>query len=144
MRYKPYKYKSPLEMKIELSTNIKGLGLSESVSSAWIDLAFEAVDSKEWDYKEEYNGCTIVQDYLHPSPACWIHDYTWITGMGGKDADRLFLKLMLLEGMPKFKALRRFSLVRIGWFTYFNFKYKLQKNKRGNTSKMNDLITELK
>jgi|GEM_PF-2819146 len=88
----------------------------------WTSLIQEAIDSKDWNPIQEFNGCTIVQDMFHPCPACFVHDYMWITGHGGKIADNIFFHLMIAEGMKKSKARRRWFAVRIGWFTWFRWK----------------------
>ena len=145
MRFEPYKYWTDDEMKDALRDIIHSLDISILIRNQWRDIAIDAVDDSSWSFQKEYNGCTAVQDLFHPDPACWIHDYTWLTGMGGRKADRIFYELMLLEGMPKFKARRRYVLVRIGWMAFYNFKYRIKGNRKEVNSsipRMYELLTK--
>ena len=134
MRFEPYKYWTDEEMKDALRNIIHRLDINIIIRNQWREIAVDAVDDEAWDFSKDYNGCTAVQDFFHPSPACWIHDYLWLTGMGGRVADRIFYELMILEGMSRFKARRRYVLVRIGWVAFYNFKYKLKGNKKKPSS----------
>ena len=76
-----------------------------------------------WNPMKDFNGCSVVQDLFHPCISCFIHDYLWITGQGGKDADYIFYKLMILEGTPKAMAWRRWFAVRVAWLFWFKWYY---------------------
>lgn len=122
-----------------VNSHIDKLSISKELDQAWKNAVVEAAYSKHWSIEKDYNGCTAVQDYLHPSPACTIHDYCWITGMGGRKADNIFYHLMLAEGMKKAKAKRRWFAVRVAWFAYFQWKYIIIRTWRKPTPKIQEL-----
>jgi hypothetical protein len=105
----------------------------------WCALIEEAFKTKDWDIIGEYNGCTVVQDYFHPCPACFLHDYMWITGRGGLMSDNIFYHLMIVEGIGKKKAWRRWLAVRTGWYFYYMWKYIIKRNWKMPTQTMRDL-----
>lgn len=135
----PYRYWTKPQFKKAILTNLDYLNVPIELHNLWRDLIIEGLNSKEWDSLIDYNGCTIVQDILHPCPACFCHDYMWISGHGGKDSDKLFKLFMSFEPMSKAKINRRWLGVRIGWFLWFKWK---RKNK-GNTKAMINLISYL-
>jgi hypothetical protein len=115
------------------------MNISPGLKTLWKGIIIESFESDRWDVIADYNGCTAVQDMFHPCPACFVHDYSWISGMGGRVADRVFYGLMLAEGMKKSKARFRWFAVRVGWFSYFRWKYVFRRNWR----QPSDLLIEL-
>lgn len=118
--------------------------ISGRLKTLWIHVIMEAFDSERWDVIKDYNGCTAVQDMFHPCPACFVHDYSWISGMGGRVADRVFYGLMIAEGMPAGKSYRRWFYVRVGWFTFFRWKYVFKRNWRQPSEALKELDNHLK
>ena len=123
-RLTPYKYWTKPELKKKLIDHVNNINPKPAFKTHWIALIHEAFESNKWDIIKQYNGCTIVQDVLHPCPACFCHDFMWISGHGGKISDEIFKQLMLAEGMKKCKVNRRFLGVRVGWFLWFKYKRK--------------------
>lgn len=124
MRYQPYKFWTKSELGEHLYRVASRLDMGIEVK----ELIRYAITDPRWNPMESYNGCTAVQDLLHPCVSCFLHDYLWITGQGGKDSDYLFYKIMLLEKTPKAKADRRWFAVRVAWLTYFKWKYFANRN----------------
>jgi len=83
----------------------------------------DAINDPLWNHMKDYNGCTLVEDPTHPYVPCFLHDWMWRTGRGGLEADNIFYHTQVLFGMPKKMARRRYYGVRIGWFTFFKWKY---------------------
>lgn len=123
MPLQPYKHWIGSELKDTLITHISRMELDAELQSLWVNITIEAFRSNEWIINLQYNGCTAVQDYYHPCPACFVHDYTWICGHGSAMSDRIFYHLMIAEGMTKTKALKRWLAVRVGWLFYYQWKY---------------------
>ena len=106
------------------------------------NLIIELLNSNEWDWFKDVDGCTAVADYW-PSkynPACTVHDGLWITGRGGIESDKIFRQLMLFYGMPKGHAQRRYIGVRVAWIFVYKWKHKSKGNKRPLTATMRDCI----
>jgi hypothetical protein len=103
--------------------HVSRLEISGELVNLWTEAIDEAFDSDQWDAIKHFNGCSVVQDYFHPCPACFIHDYSWCSGHGGQMADRIFYHLMRSEGMSKGKSSRRWFAVRVGWFCFYLWKY---------------------
>ena len=105
--------------------HVKRLGIKPGLRYNWIKLIEEAFKA-DWNPIRDYNGCSVVQDQFHPCPACFCHDYMWITSRGGKMSDEIFYHLMIAEGMDKKKAKRRYLGVRLAWCFYYRWKYSLK------------------
>lgn len=138
-RLKPYRNWTKNELKDVLLKHVNRMELSSLLRILWIDLILEAFESNYWNVIQDYNGCTIVQDWLHPDPACFCHDYMWISGHGGKLSDEIFKALMIAEGMPKGKLTRRKFAVRMGWIFGFKWKYKAKRTQKEPTKAMINL-----
>lgn len=124
MRYQPYKF----WFKGDLGQHLKFVASRLDMGTEVKELIRIAIGDPRWDPLRDYNGCTLVEDLYHPCVSCFLHDYLWLTGQGGKDADYLFYKVMLLEKTPKAKANRRWFAVRAAWLIYFKWKYFSQRN----------------
>jgi hypothetical protein len=127
------------ELRNKLINDIDGMQISPALKTLWKVVVLESFESDRWDVIADYNGCTAVQDMFHPCPSCYVHDYSWLSGMGGRVADRVFYGLMIAEGMTKGKAYRRWIAVRVGWFAYFRWKYVLRRNWRNPSLSLIDL-----
>lgn len=135
----PYKNWSDKELRHTLIDHIHRLKLESKLTELWIDIVNEAHLSDQWNMIEDYNGCSIVQDMFHPCPACFVHDYMWISGRGGKVSDRIFYHLMIAEGMRKSKAWRRWLAVRVGWIFFYQWKYIIKRKWMNPTKAMLNL-----
>jgi hypothetical protein len=93
-----------------------------------ISTIHKVVFSDEWNPMEEYNGCSVIQDKFHPYVPCLIHDYRWVVGEGGKEADIEFKNNLELFGTPNPRRQIMWMGVRLGWF--FAFKRKKQARKK--------------
>ncbi len=122
-RMKPYELWEHLELRDMAIKHIKRLKTERNLEERWIALIIEMFASNEWNPINDYNGCTIVQDTKHPSLACLPHDYMWISGHGGTMADRIFYNLMIMQGVSKGRSMRRWLLVRTGWYGFYMWKY---------------------
>lgn len=85
---------------------------------------------KRWNPAKEYNGCSLVQDPLHPFYPCLRHDYDWIVGVGGIDADKRFYNNLKKAGMLTIKAKIWFVGVRLGWVIYYKWVHKAKNKKK--------------
>ena len=85
-------------------------------------LVKEICYDSRWNPKRDFNGCSVVQDELHPFVPCFIHDYRWVVGEGGLRSDIEFRRNLILAGFSKFKAYKYFIAVRIGWLFYYKWK----------------------
>lgn len=124
MKYQPYKHWSKTEFSEHLRRLCNVFGMGKHVK----ELITEAVKSEAWDSTLDYDGCTIVQDMYHPCISCFLHDYLWRSGQGGKHSDALFYEIMLIEGMPIKKAKRRWFAVRTYWLFYKRWFYVSKRN----------------
>ena len=122
--YHPYRYWT----KTHLAEHLIHMTYEMDAGPTVRDLIEESITSDRWDPTIDFDGCSIVQDIFHPCLSCWIHDYCWNTGMGGKEADELFYYLMLKEGVSPARAKRRYIGVRIGWFLYHKGKHRSNGN----------------
>ena len=77
---------------------------------------------KRWDPMKDFNGCSVVQDPIHPFYPCLKHDWSWVVLGGGIEHDRQFRKDLIRSGMYGFKARRWFWGVRIGWIFFHKWK----------------------
>jgi len=117
---KPYKHWTNNELKYRLIQTVFRVSKDNDFAELWVDLIHEAFKSNEWEIKSQYDGCTLVQDHLHPCPACFVHDYMCQTGRGGIMCDRIFKHCMKNEGMKKWRINVRWFAVRC-YFICFSF-----------------------
>lgn len=146
-RLKPYELWDIKDFKKVILSNLYKIYENkprDKFKTLWYNLIIEALDSKQWDVLKQYNGCTIVQDWIHPCPACFCHDYMWITGRGGIMSDGIFKALMKAEGMPKGKINRRWLGVRLGWLFGYYWKYKIKGTLKKPSKSMIELNNYLK
>lgn len=104
------------------------------------ELIEKALNSTDWDWFNDMDGCTFVPNYWKTKfhPACLVHDYYWRTGRGGYWSDRIFLELMRIYSLPKWQRTFRFVAVRVGWLSFYKWKHK----RKGNFRKL-DTLTKL-
>ncbi len=81
----------------------------------------DVIFDDKWSPALDFNGCNLVQDPLHPFYPCLRHDYDWIVGVGGVDADRRFYNNLKQAGMLSLKARVWFIGVRLGWVFYYKW-----------------------
>ena len=116
-KFRPYKFWT----RTQLGDHLKNLSFALNAGFGVRTLLEEALTSEDWDPTMDYDGCTACQDMYHPSISCFLHDYLWRTGQGGKESDELFYLLMLKEGMLPRMAKRRWLAVRIAWLFYYKW-----------------------
>jgi len=80
-----------------------------------VQLYFTACYDDSWNPKLDFDGCTTIQDLKQPCGPCFVHDWMWKTGQGGKVSDKLFYHILIATGCAKWKAKLMYCLVRIGW-----------------------------
>lgn len=122
--YRPYKFWTKTQLKTHLSKLINAFNLDKTIKA----LVEKAILSENWDVTLDYDGCSIVQDLYHPCLSCFIHDYLWKSGQGGKESDELFYYLMLAEGTDLARAKRRWFFVRVGWIFYYRWVHLKNRN----------------
>jgi len=93
-----------------------------------IDLGYTFADlhaivySEEWDPAQDFNGCNLIQDDLHPFLPCFIHDYRYIVYGGGNTYDKEFKSNLIKSGFSNFRAWSFYLGVRLGWYFYYKWK----------------------
>lgn len=131
--YQPYKYWTRTMFRDHFTRQLNAMK-----NPQWVwELLIEALESEEWNPSEDFDGCSIVQDRLHPCLACFVHDFHWRTGRGGAVSDKIFYDIMLLDGTPKGQAKRRKIAVRIGWVFWHSWKHYFNRNVNDLTYYMN-------
>lgn len=143
-RKQPYQYWTNQELKEKLILTVERMKLDGYYEELFLNLVKEACDSKEWNPPIDFNGCTMVQDYYHPSPFCFVHDYMGITGRGGKISDALFYYLMKEKGISGFSAYTRWLGVRIGWYSFFLWKHIIKRTYKKPSDNMINLYNYFK
>lgn len=83
----------------------------------------EIIYDLNWNPIVDYDGCTLVQDKLHPYVPCLIHDYDWLVNGGGIEFDRNFVENLCKFGMERWKVAFMFMGVRMGWILWYKWKY---------------------
>jgi hypothetical protein len=96
-----------------------------SVPAAVRVLVREALDSREWDWFKDCDGCTGVSEVYWPTkyfPPCLRHDFDWCTGRGGWKANVRFYRIQRAYGMSAVHAGVRFAGVTVSWFAWFKWR----------------------
>lgn len=123
-KYRPYKFWTKSQLGSHLTNLSHAFNLGQKIRT----LIEEALTSDKWDATMDYDGCSVVQDQYHPCISCFLHDYLWRTGQGGKESDELFYYLMLEEGTVPARAKRRWFFVRVGWIFYYRWVHIRNRN----------------
>ena len=103
----PYKYWSNQQLFTHLIKQCDEYGFDKPA-------VLDAISDTNWNPSEDYNGCNVVQDDLHPFYPCFIHDYRWITEGRTNSADKEFRNNLLKFGYSTFKATIYYLAVRVG------------------------------
>jgi hypothetical protein len=119
MEYTPYQ----MWTRSDFNRHLKNLTNEFNLGKEFKALVEVALIDDKWDPLTDYDGCTLVQDMFHPCLSCFLHDYLWMTGQGGRDADAVFRYIMKAEGLPKGKTTRRWLGVRIYWLVWSKWKH---------------------
>ena len=81
----------------------------------------EALDSPEWDWFNDCDGCTCVSELHWPTryfPPCLRHDYDCIRGKGDLAASKRFYDLQRAYGVPVWRASLRAGAVTVAWYSW--------------------------
>jgi len=140
MQYRPYINWT----KTDFHRHLKNLANEYGLGKSFKQLIDAALLDDRWDPLADYDGCTLVQDMYHPCLSCFIHDYLWNTGQGGKDADKVFLYLMLVEGLKPSKAKRRYIAVRLYWLVWAKWKNIYWRNLNPYTEEFKQILKIIK
>ena len=111
----PYKYWTREELYLQCMKQARVFGFDP------VEIK-ETIFDKRWQPSQEFNGCNLVQDEFHPFYACLKHDFDWIIGNGGIEADRTFYNNLKKSGMRTIKARFWFLGVRAGWVLFYKWK----------------------
>jgi hypothetical protein len=93
-------------------------------------LVREALDSTEWDWFKDCDGCTAVSEMYWPTkyfPPCLRHDFDWQTGRGGWDANVRFYRIQRAYRMSAIHSGVRFIGVTAAWFAWFKWRRQVEK-----------------
>ena len=96
-----------------------------SVSEGIQALILEALDSANWDWFRDCDGCTAVSEVYWPTiyfPPCLRHDFDWFTGNGGWKSNVRFYRIQLAYGMSPIRAGIRFAGVSLAWFGWYKWR----------------------
>jgi len=140
MKYTPYINWS----KTEFNTHLKSLANKFDLPVPIKALITAALLDERWDPLQQYDGCTLVQDMYHPCLSCFIHDYLWISGQGGKDSNKVFFYLMLKEGFSESKAKRRYYGVSLYCLFYAKWAHIINKNLNPYSKEFKDVLKYIK
>ena len=138
--YTPYSNWTRQEMFIHL----KRAAVNKVMPLEVIEMLKKACFDDRWNPIQDYNGCSIVQDPTHPTVACFIHDYLYKTGQGGKDADKIWKWLFKIESGSKFKSKIFYRFIRIGWLAYYKWVHLANRNVNKYDKEFKKLIKIIK
>ena len=82
----------------------------------------EAARDLNWNPCQDFDGCTAVEDPLHPFPPCFLHDYSWRVLGDGKQFDLQFYKDCREWGVDQAQARRWFVGIRMAWIFWYKWK----------------------
>ncbi|MBU4459273.1 MAG: hypothetical protein KJ579_01795 [Verrucomicrobia bacterium] len=85
----------------------------------------EALDSKEWDWFRDCDGCTCVSEAYWPTkyfPPCLRHDYDWFVGHPVWESNLRFYRISRIYRMTRARAAVRFLGVTLGWYAWFKWR----------------------
>lgn len=107
--------------KDQAKKRIKFITKFYDVAPYLVSYIHEAVDSEEWDFYSQSDGCTFIRENWPDSfyPPCIVHDYLRQNKISSEfEQDLIFKDLLDAFNKPKFKALLFFIGVRLSWFIF--------------------------
>ena len=116
---RPYKFWNRNQLFAHLKAQLNYYSLLDDYM---FSLLKDAVYDERWNPSEDFNGCNVVQDEIHPFFPCFIHDWRWITNQDAKEADYEFYYHLKKFRVNEFKARVYYIGVRLGWLCYFKWK----------------------
>jgi len=122
MSKKPYQNWSRDQLYAHLLTQC----LNFSYNEDFMEEIRVMVYDNRWNPSEDFNGCNVVQDHLHPFLPCFIHDYRWVVNKGGLWTDEEFYDNLIKCGVSKTRAVLYFVAVHSAWLLYFKWKKRLK------------------
>ena len=111
---------SPINKESEYRRILKSFdvfGLSEEHRA----LILDALESDEWDWFEDCDGCTAVSELHWPTkyfPPCLRHDFDCIREKGDWRASRRFYALQRAYGVPVWRSSLRTAAVTVFWYAW--------------------------
>jgi hypothetical protein len=84
-------------------------------------LILEALDSDEWDWFRDCDGCTGVSELYWPTiyfPPCLRHDFDCATGRNGWQASLRFYRIQRAYGVGAVRAGVRMAGVMVAWWAW--------------------------
>jgi hypothetical protein len=88
-------------------------------------LVREALDSGQWDWFTDCDGCTGVSEMYWPTkyfPPCLRHDFDWQTGHGGWQSNVRFYRIQRAYGVSAVRAGVRAAGVTVAWFGWAKWR----------------------
>ena len=119
-RKKPYINWTRQELYEHLIRQLKSNGLLPTYKEA----AYSACFDPRWNPLEQFDGCTLVQDEIHPFFPCFMHDYRCIVLGWSNEYDLAFRDDLIKFGFKKWKANLYYLGVRVGYYAYYKWKGK--------------------
>jgi hypothetical protein len=104
--------------RIEKSFEVFGLSAEDRA------LIVEALDSDQWDWFGDCDGCTSVSEVFWPTkyfPPCVRHDFDCAMGKNGLDASKRFFRLQMAYGMSWARAGWRAAGVTVAWYGWLKW-----------------------
>ena len=93
----------------------------------------EALDSPEWNWFEDTDGCTCVSEVYWPNkffPPCLRHDFDWFTGRPVWPANFRFYRLQRVYRMTVLRSAVRFAGVTVGWYAFFKWRNMIRNRRK--------------
>ena len=102
---------------------------TDALVNEWSEIEGMIYDSR-WQPAFDYDGCSVIQDQLHPFLPCFIHDYRYVTqDYTRRDADNEFLCNLIMMKVAPAKALLMYLLIRaFGWYFWKKYGNKKRHN----------------
>ena len=91
------------------------------------DEMYEVIYDKRWNPVCDFDGCSVVQDPIHPFYPCLKHDHDWIVYGGGIEYDMEFYLNLKKTNLVNRKARLWYIGVRTAWLFWYRWKKKNKK-----------------
>jgi len=85
----------------------------------------EALDSDQWDWFRDCDGCTAVSEIYWPTiyfPPCLRHDFDCFTGNNGWQASLRFYRIQRAYGVEAIRSGIRAAGVTAAWYAWMRWR----------------------
>jgi hypothetical protein len=118
MRKQPYLLWTRDDFWLHLQKQAAAYGMSETEQFEIKQMVYDM----RWHPRTDYDGCTFIQDAMHPFVPCFIHDYRCIVQGWANKWDVEFYHNNVRFGLTRLWSGTQYLVIRCAYYLYYKWK----------------------